>query len=38
MGLDRSTPEGQKTHTEAIDSIFAACKKAGKIAGISMGR
>ena len=37
MGLDRSTPEGQKTHTEAIDSIFAACKKAGKIAGISMG-
>lgn len=37
MGLDRDTPEGQKIHTDAIDSIFAACKKAGKIPGISMG-
>ena len=37
MGLDRSTPEGVKTHTEAIDSIFAACRKTNKIPGISMG-
>ena len=37
MGLDRSTPEGEKTHTEAIDSIFEACRKTNKIAGISMG-
>jgi len=37
MGLDRSTPEGEKTHTEAIDSIFAACRKTGKIPGLSSG-
>ena len=37
MGLDRSTREGQKAHSEAIDSIFEACRKTNKIPGISMG-
>jgi 4-hydroxy-2-oxoheptanedioate aldolase len=35
MGLDRGTPEGQKAHTEAIDSIFEACLKNKKVPGIS---
>ena len=35
MGVDRSTPEGAKAHREAILRVVEACKKTGKIPGIS---
>jgi 4-hydroxy-2-oxoheptanedioate aldolase len=35
MGIDRSTPEGLKAHREMIARVELACRKTGKIAGIS---
>jgi 4-hydroxy-2-oxoheptanedioate aldolase len=35
MGVDRSTPAGAQAHREMIMRVVAACKKTGKIAGIS---
>lgn len=35
MGVDRSTPEGLKAHREMVARVEAACRKTGKIAGIS---
>ena len=36
MRMDLTTAEGREVHTEAIRGIIAACRKAGKIPGISM--
>jgi 4-hydroxy-2-oxoheptanedioate aldolase len=35
MGVDRTTPEGAKAQREMILRVVEACKKTGKIAGIS---
>ena len=35
MGVDRKTPEGLKAHIEMILRVGEACRKTGKIAGIS---
>ena len=35
MGVDRGTPEGLQAHREMVLRVAAACKKTGKIAGIS---
>jgi len=35
MGIDRATPEGARAHREMIMRVVAACKKTGKIPGIS---
>jgi len=35
MGVDRSTPEGFKAHRAMIMRVAEACRKTGKIAGIS---
>jgi 4-hydroxy-2-oxoheptanedioate aldolase len=35
MGIDRGTPAGAAAHREMIMRVVAACKKTGKIAGIS---
>ena len=35
MGVDIDTPAGKKAHEEAIVSVVEACRKTGKIAGIS---
>ena len=35
MGIDRSSPEGNATHTKAIESIVNACHRQGKVSGIS---
>ena len=37
MRLDLSTPAGREAHTEAILGIIEACRKTGKIPGISTG-
>ncbi len=37
MGLDLSTDEGREAHTAAIRGIIEACRKTGKIPGISTG-
>lgn len=37
MQLDLSTTEGMEAHTDAIRGVIKACKKTGKIPGISMG-
>jgi 4-hydroxy-2-oxoheptanedioate aldolase len=35
MGVDRSTPEGLQAHRAMVLRVVEACRKAGKIAGIS---
>lgn len=37
MGLDLGTSEGREAHTAAIRGIIEACRKTGKIPGISTG-
>lgn len=37
MGVDRTTAAGERAHREAILRVRDACRKTGKIAGISVG-